>query len=536
MTSVAGDIRLRALAAGVALAAITMPPPPKKDEKKEEKAKEAAAAAADRSAFAIASYEKAQFGDMPLVQSQSKSGRTWVDMDTLGESHIGNEIWIRARIHSVRAKGKVAFLVLRRGFSTVQAVMFAGTDKDAVPVEMVKYAGKITNESIVDIKAVVQKPQEAVKSASIRAVELRLTGLYVINLASNLPFQIEDAMRAEPTAESKEKLPTVEQFTRLNNRWLDLRTPANHAIFRIQSYVGTFYRQFFLDKDFVEIHSPKITPGVSEGGAAVFRFSYFGNKACLAQSPQLYKQMGVLSDLFKVFEIGPVFRAENSLTHRHLCEFTGLDFEMEIKEHYHEILDVLGDLFVFIFDQLNAKCKKELEAVNEQWKFSPLVYPRKTLTIAFKDAVAMLREAGVTIGDYDDFSTPQEKLLGKLVKAQYNTDFYIVDRYPVAARPFYTMPCPDDPKYTNSYDVFLRGEEITSGAQRIHDVDLLVKRAAECDIPLSNIKHYVESFKYGAYPHGGAGIGLERVVMLFMGLPDIRMSSMFPRDPKRNEP
>jgi len=287
---------------------------------------------------------------------------------------------------------------------------------------------------------------------------------------------------------------------------------------------------------FVEIHSPKITPGVSEGGAEVFRLKYFGRNACLAQSPQLYKQMAVTADLFKVFEIGPVFRAENSNTNRHMCEFVGMDFEMEIKEHYHELLQVLGNCFVHIFEQLNKFCQKEMAAIQQQYPFQPLRFRPKneTLVLSHKEACEMLAVQGEIV--VIDFTTPQEKLLGKIVAAKYGTDFYIVDKYPLAARPFYTMPSAVDPGTTNSYDVFLRGEEITSGAQRIHDVELLKIRAGECGIPYSNISAYLESFKYGAFPHGGGGIGLERVVMLFMGLNNIRKSSLFPRDPKRLSP
>jgi aspartyl-tRNA synthetase len=178
----------------------------------------------------------------------------------------------------------------------------------------------------------------------------------------------------------------------------------------------------------------------------------------------------------------------------------------------------------------------ELNAIRHQYPFEPLQYEEKARVISFPDAIKLLRGAGVKTGDLEDFSTPNEKLLGKLVKDKFKTDFYIVDRYPLVARPFYTMIDAKDPNYTNSYDVFLRGEEITSGAQRIHDVTLLKQRAAACGIPESNIKHYVESFKYGAYPHGGAGIGLERVVMLYLGLDNIRKSSLFPRDPHRYEP
>jgi aspartyl-tRNA synthetase len=333
----------------------------------------------------------------------------------------------------------------------------------------------------------------------------------------------------------KKKALSVGQENRLNNRWIDLRTPANHAIFRLQAAVQKYFREYFDALGFVEIHSPKITPGVSEGGAQVFRTSYFGRNACLAQSPQLYKQMAVVSDLFRVYEIGPVFRAEDSNTHRHLTEFMGLDFEMSFKEHYHEVLTVIANLFVYVFEQIAAHHKEELSAVNAQYPFEPLLIPKETVVLDFKEAIALLREAGEKT-DGVDFTTANEKALGKIVRQKWKSDLFIVDKWPKEARPFYTMPDPDTPGYTNSYDVFLRGEEITSGAQRIHEPELLKQRAQECEIPLSSIQKYVDSFKYGAYPHGGGGIGLERVVMLMLGLDNIRKTSLFPRDPKRLEP
>jgi len=502
----------------------------------------------ERKAPVIAHPDSADFGDLALVQSKYKTDRVWVDFAALDESLIGQNVWLRGRLHTCRAKGNLAFLVMRRGFYTVQAVAFGGGGKK----ELLSYASKIPTESIVDIYGQVSKPKDPIKSTTQSAVEIQIAKIYCVN-ASNpvLPFQLEDASRPDPEAQAKidaregkadgkkeeeKQIITVGTDLRLDNRWIDLRTPANHAIFRIQSRVCQFYRAYFVDKGFVEIHTPKITPGVSEGGADVFRLDYFGSKACLAQSPQLYKQMAVLSDLFKVFEIGHVFRAENSHTHRHMNEFIGLDFEMEIKEHYTELLDVLGGMLVYVFDKLNEHCKGELSAIQRQYPYEPLVYPKKTLVFHFTEAIKMLREAGEEIGDMEDLSTPQEKKLGKLVKAKYNTDFYIVDKYPITVRPFYTMPCPDDPRYTNSYDVFLRGEEITSGAQRIHDLELLKKRATECKIPHNNITKYLESFRYGAWPHGGAGIGLERVVMLFLGLDNIRKTCMFPRTPNRLEP
>ncbi len=246
--------------------------------------------------------------------------------------------------------------------------------------------------------------------------------------------------------------------------------------------------------------------------------------------------MCVMADFERVFEIGPVFRAENSNTHRHLCEFTGLDFEMAINEHYYEVLDVIDALFLHIFDGLTAKHAADLAAVAQQSPFEPLQYCRPTLRLTFAEGVEMLKQAGLEVDPFGDLSTETERVLGRLVKEKYKTDFYILHRYPTAARPFYTMPSPDDARYTNSYDVFIRGEEIISGAQRVHDPALLTQRAIECGIDVASLAPYIESFKYGALPHGGAGVGLERVVMLYLNSGNIRRTSMYPRDPKRIQP
>jgi len=258
--------------------------------------------------------------------------------------------------------------------------------------------------------------------------------------------------------------------------------------------------------------------------------------AFLAQSPQLMKQMAVCGDLERVFEIAPVFRAENSQTHRHMTEFMGLDIEMAFNDHYYEVLDVIDKLFVSIFDGIVARFSKELEIIGQQYPFQPLQYNRPTLRIQFPEGIAMLRAAGFQMEDLEDLSTPQEKALGALVKEKYGVDFYILDKFPKAARPFYTMPDPKDERYTNSYDIFLRGEEISSGSQRIHDAQMLEASVKSYGIDPHTIQAYIDAFKFGAPPHGGCGVGLERIVMLYLGLNNIRKSCMFPRDPKRLAP
>ncbi|KAJ4749303.1 hypothetical protein LUZ62_083708 [Rhynchospora pubera] len=520
----------------------------KKDAKKAEKAEKAAQRLQARSRPAAAASESdeadplsSNYGDIPVqdIQSKSVTGRTWTRVKHLCAEMKDQSVLIRGAAQVIRpVSKKMAFLVLRQSMSTVQCVLLVS--KDLVSPQMVRFATSLSKESIVDIEGLISVPNEPIK-VTTQQVEIQVRKLYCVNRAvPNLPFNIEDASRSETefkkAEETGEQLVRVGQDTRLNYRVLDLRTPANQAIFRIQCQVENVFRQFLLSEDFVGIHSPKLIAGSSEGGAAVFKLDYKGQPACLAQSPQLYKQMTICGDFGRVFEVGPVFRAEDSYTHRHLCEFVGLDVEMEIMEHYFEVCDIVDRLFVAMFNHLNKNCSKELESINRQYPFQPLKYLPETLRLTYDEGIQMLKEAGVEIEPMGDLNTEAEKKLGKLVSDKYNTDFYILTRYPLGVRPFYTMPCYDDPDYSNSFDVFIRGEEIISGAQRVHLPDLLTERAGKCGIDVNTISSYIDSFRYGAPLHGGFGVGLERVVMLFCGLNNIRKSSLFPRDPQRLTP
>ncbi|KAL6344753.1 hypothetical protein AAG906_002659 [Vitis piasezkii] len=512
---------------------------------KQRRRQEAASSAASASVAGISIGDTpdplaSNYGDVPLLDLQSKevTGLKWTDIGALTEDLKDQKVLIRGRAQTIRAVGKnIAFLVVRQMGFTVQCVLTVAPD--LVSRHMVKYATGLSRESHVDIEGIISVPGVPIKGAT-QQVEVQVRKLYGISKAENLPINIEDAARSESEIEKAlqagEQLVRVNQDTRLNYRVLDLRTPANQAIFRVQCQVENIFRQFLLSEGFVGIHTPKLIGGSSEGGSAVFRLDYKGQPACLAQSPQLHKQMAICGDFGRVFEIGPVFRAEDSFTHRHLCEFTGLDVEMEIKEHYFEVMDIVERLFVAMFDSLNENCKKELEAIERQYPFEPLKYLRKTLRLTFQEGVQMLKEVGMEVDPYGDLNTEAERKLGQLVLEKYGTEFYILHRYPLAVRPFYTMPSYDDPLYSNSFDVFIRGEEIISGAQRVHVPDLLEKRAEACGIDVKTISTYIDSFRYGAPPHGGFGVGLERVVMLFCALNNIRKTSLFPRDPTRIAP
>merc|ERR1712241_1316300 len=396
--------------------------------------------------------------------------------------------------------GKQCFMVLRQQASSVQCLVYVS---EAVSKQMVKFIAHISKESIVDVEAVVKKVEEKIESCSQQDVELHVKQVWVVSASDpQLPLQIEDAGR-RVTDDEEGNFAKVNQDTRLDNRVLDLRTPTNQAIFRLEAGVCALFRDTLTKAGFVEIHTPK---------------------------------MAIAADFDKVFTVGGVFRAEDSNTHRHLTEFVGLDLEMAFKHHYHEVVDTIGNLFTSIFRGLRDNFQDEIKAVSAQFPHEPFRFLDPPLRLEFPEAVEMLKEAGVEMGDEEDLSTPSEKLLGRLVKAKYDTDFFILDKFPLAVRPFYTMPDPTDARYSNSYDMFMRGEEILSGAQRIHNPQFLIERAKLHGVALDTIASYIDSFRYGCPPHAGGGIGMERVCMLYLGLDDIRKTSMFPRDPKRLTP
>ncbi len=298
---------------------------------------------------------KIEYGDYKLIASQEKnllSKRYYHPFCKLSASQklladapkIGEKIWLRGRISSVRAKGNACFIVLRQGgTSTIQACHFKSKDPSLsnASKQLIKYVSGLTLESIVDVFGTLVAAD--VKACSQNDVEIQIEKIFALSRApAQLPFLLEDAARSQNDIDesltTERPLGSVSQDIRLNNRWLDLRVPANNNIMKIRSAISFLFREALLKENFIEINTPKLIPGESEGGSEVFRTDYFGQSACLAQSPQLYKQMAISSDLDRVFEIGPVFRAEKSMTRRHLCEFTGLDIEMAIDTHYDETL------------------------------------------------------------------------------------------------------------------------------------------------------------------------------------------------------
>jgi aspartyl-tRNA synthetase len=277
---------------------------------------------------------------------------------------------------------------------------------------------------------------------------------------------------------------------------------------------------------------------VSEGGSNVFPVTYFDKKVYLAQSPQLYKQIAINGGLERVFEFGPVFRAENALTYRHLCEFISFDIEMVIKTDHYELVAFIWNILYEAFKKLEERESYMIDFILEKTKTEHLKFPQNPLFIDFRDGVELLKQNNIDQDSLDDIGTVNEKILGKIIKDKYDSDVYCLINYPSACRPFYTMKHDDDPQYSKSFDIMFRCNEISSGSQRNHDYNILMESVLAKGIKIegSGLEKYLESFRHGTLSHGGCGIGLERIVMLYLGLQNVRDCSMFPRDPKTVEP
>lgn len=494
-------------------------------------------------------------------------------INEIDESLIGLNIEIHGRVHNIRALQKVCFIILRDQINSIQCVISKPKQKKEIQIatdinsetdpeiELFNKCSGLKTEAYVKIGGVIIKLPENVKQVNFTShknFEFKITSVELISdTVLELPFALEDVNHLYDGVETSGHIETKEEaesrrnkvhlHTRLNNRAFDLRAPFNNCIFKIQSGVCEFFRNYLTKEDFMEIHSPKIIGTPSEGGAAVFKVNYFGSDVFLAQSPQLYKQMCINADFNRVFEIGPVFRAENSFSSRHLCEFVGLDIEMALSPcglnnsnnnplyDYHEIIRTFWGMLVNVFENINSKYKKEIDYIKSLHKLENLKYSQQPFILNFKDGVTMLNNAGFEQSITDDLSTVNEKELGRLVREQFGYDLFVLDKYPLSVRPFYTMPATDG-VYSHSFDVIMRGQEISSGAQRINDYSQLMNRLKEINLDPQHLHHYLESFKYGSRPHGGCGFGLERIAMLFLDLENVRETSLFPRDPSRVVP
>ncbi|KAJ5933401.1 Aspartate--tRNA ligase cytoplasmic [Penicillium verhagenii] len=474
----------------------------------------------------------------PTTQPSTSTARSPRPRTKLNEDCYDKEVTVVARVDNARVQSaKLAFLMLRQQGQKVQAVIAAA---EPISRQMIKYTGGLNVNSIIQVTGIVKKPETPISSASIQNLEIHIRKVYMISEAAQmLPMQEKENEVDESGA------PIVTLKTRLDNRVLDLQTETSQAITWISSGVAELFAEYMVKSGSRWIFTPKLVGAATEGGSNVFEVKYFKRMGYLAQSPQLYKQMCIAGDMENVFEIAPVFRAEDSNTHRHLTEFAGLDFEKTFEKHYHEVLEFAEDLLVFILGQLKERYAAQIAIIQKSYpKAGDFKLPKngKALRLNYMDGVELLKAAGVDMSEQErfenDFSTAQEKQLGQIIREKYDTDFYVLDKFPMAVRPFYTKADPNDARFSNSYDFFMRGEEIMSGAQRINNIDELEAsmRSKGLDPTQEGFEDYLNAFRQGCPPHAGGGLGLNRIVMFFLGLPNVRLASLFPRDPQRLRP
>lgn len=421
--------------------------------------------------------------------------------------HVGETVKLTGTVHTIRDMGEVAFVILRKADGLLQCVYEEGVTAFAL--------SDLKEESSVCVTGTVSPEGRAP-----HGIEIRLTGIEVLSAPAEVL----------PIAVSKWKLNTSLE-TKLALRPVTLRNPMERAKFKIQEGIVRGFRDFLHSQGFTEIRTPKIVSRGAEGGSNVFKLDYFNKKAELGQSPQFYKQtmVGVYD---RVFEAAPVFRAEKHNTTRHLNEYTSLDFEMGYIDSFEEIMAMETAMLQYVMKLLEEEYKKELDMLRVT-----LPDVSKIPAVTFQKAKELVSEKySRPIRNPYDLEPEEENLIGRYFKEEYGSDFVFVTHYPSKKRPFYAMDDPQNPKYTLSFDLLFRGLEITTGGQRIHDYDMILKKMGARGMDPEELAPYLMIFKYGMPPHGGLGIGLERLTMRLLNEQNVRETTLFPRDVTRLEP
>jgi aspartyl-tRNA synthetase len=433
--------------------------------------------------------------------------RTRID-ELLG--HVGEQVSIRGWVQVVRDQKRMQFLVVRDESGQAQVVL----SKADPPTDLNERVSSLAAESAVTVTGTVVA-DERVK---LGGLELQLAGLTVDSPAEpELPI-------AEDSALDK----------RIDWRYLDLRRPDRRLIFEVQSTVEHAMREFWRREGFIEIHTPKMMGSASESGAELFKVGYFERTAYLAQSPQFYKQMAMAAGFGKVFEIGPVFRANPSFTSRHDTEFTSVDVELSWIDSHEDVMVFEEAWLAHVLGAVKDTHGEAIEATFETELVVPSVpFPRVTL----EEAKELLREAGHQApGPEHDLDPPSERALSALIKQKHGHEFVFVTDYPTSVRPFYHMRYADRPTVTKSFDLLWKGIELTTGAQREHRYEQLLDQARDKGVDPGPIQYYLDFFRFGAPPHGGFGFGLTRLLMQLMNQENVREVTFLYRGPNRLQP
>lgn len=429
------------------------------------------------------------------------------ELEDLLKAEEGTTIILEGAVHSIRDMGEIAFVILRKREGLIQTVWEEGkTDMEL---------SEIREGDYIHVTGQIKDEERAPHGKEVRLSTIR----HLSHVSCPLPLPI-DKWKLNTSLEAK-----------LDRRSLSLRNIRERARFRIQEGIVRGFRDFLYEQGFTEIHTPKIGAKSAEGGANMFRLSYFHRPAVLQQSPQLYKQM-MVGVFDRVFETGPVFRAEKHNTRRHLNEYNSLDFEMGYIHSFLDICAMETGFLQYTMNLLEKEYSKELKLLN-----ITLPDVEKIPYVHFDEAKRLVSEKyNRKIRNPFDLEPEEEELIGKYFKEEYNADFVFVTHYPSKKRPFYAMDDPEDTRYTLSFDLLYHGLEITTGGQRIHDLSMLEEKIQEKGMTEEGLEQYLDAFRFGMPPHGGLGIGLERLTMQLLGEDNVREACLFPRDMSRLEP
>ena len=422
---------------------------------------------------------------------------------------LGGRVRVCGWVHNIRDLGRLKFILIRDRTGILQVVVKKGES----PEDVVEKAKDLRLEAVVCFEGVL------VESRSKFGVEVKADKLIVLSQpVEPLPLEPDTSLEAGLA-------------TRLNYRWLDARNPRVNMIFQFEAWVARVFRDYYTEKGFIEIFTPKIVAAGTESGAEVFPVIYFGREAYLAQSPQFYKQMAVIAGLERVYEIGPVFRAEPHHTTRHLTEYHSMDIEFGFIEGPEDVMAMVEGFFRRLADGMTRDPR--VKPIVEEFQAS-LRVPREVPRVTMREAYKILEEEyGKKIPYGEDLDPEGERLLGKYFSEKYDSDLVFVTEYPWASRPFYTMRKPDEPEWTYGFDLLMKGLEVVTGSQREHRYEKLLENLRDKGLNPESFQFYLDFFKHGAPPHGGAGMGLERIVMQSLGLENIREARLLPRDPER---
>jgi nondiscriminating aspartyl-tRNA synthetase len=422
----------------------------------------------------------------------------------------GTEVTIQGWVDVARQQGKMAFFDFRDRSGKVQGVVFGK------PV-VLEIANQLKFSYVVEVTGIVNERPEKMRNDKVQNgdIELEITNIEILSAAEAMPFDLDSDLNLD---------------TLLDYRPLTLRRDHERAIFKVQSEILVAYRTYLNSEGFTEFQAPKLVGGDAEGGAEVFKVKYFkGVEASLATSPQLYKQ--IMAGVFeRVYAVGPTFRAEKSATTRHLSEISMLDLEMAFIKDHTDVIALVTKLMRAITEHVNKTCAAELTLLNMPLALAPKEFPVMTL----REAQALiLKETGVDKTSEPDLEPEDERFLCDYANKNLGSDFVFVTHFPTKKRPFYTHIDPATPEFTRSFDLLFRGLEMCSGGQRVHKYEDLVERIKGKGLDPDKFEFYLQAFKYGIPPHGGIGMGLERLTAKFCGVNNVKEATLFPRDINR---